>query len=130
MAAQSQTYSDYKSTNTLKALGACDPRGSGSGSISDKELFTKSGLKSMLKDLISVGHLQTGDGIVADKGFDIHEEVEQCGLKLNIPPFARSGTQMSECDSLLTLRIAAHRVHVERLIAAIKNSRLFTDVFH
>ncbi|XP_048051502.1 uncharacterized protein LOC125271507 [Megalobrama amblycephala] len=43
---QSQTYSNYKSTNTHKSLIACDPRGSimftstlYTGSISDQELF-------------------------------------------------------------------------------------------
>ena len=90
--AQSQTYSDYKSGNTLKGLVACDPRGSVmfasmlfSGSMSDKEIFVKSGFQEMLTDLIREGYLKEGDGLMADKGFNIEDEVHKCGLKLNIP---------------------------------------------
>lgn len=125
--AQSQTFSDYKSTNTLKSLVACDPRGSiifasmlFAGSMSDKEIFKQSGCQEMLKMLVLEGYLKKGDGVMADKGFNIHAEVEECGLQLNIPPFARSGTQMTKHDALHTKKIAAHRVHVERAIARIK----------
>ena len=59
--AQTQTYSNYKSTNTLKALVVVDPRGSVifsstlfAGAISDKEIFKQSGLKSMLKHLVTM----------------------------------------------------------------------------
>ncbi|CAG2248260.1 unnamed protein product [Mytilus edulis] len=88
--AQSQSYSNYKSTNTLKALVAVDPRGSllftsclFSGAISDKDIFEQSGLKKMLQNLVQHGHIKEGDGIMADKGFNIHKEVEDCKLKLN-----------------------------------------------
>ena len=56
--AQSQTYSDYKSGNTLKGLVACDPCRSVmftsmlfSGSMSDREIFVKSGFQEMLTNL-------------------------------------------------------------------------------
>ncbi|XP_069110323.1 uncharacterized protein [Argopecten irradians] len=131
--AQSQTYSDYKSTNTLKGLVACDPRGSiifssmlFSGAISDKAIFEESGCKKMLKDLVEIGFLNEGDGIMADKGFNIESDVTECGLKLNIPPFARAGVQMSQSDALLTKKIAAHRVHVERAIARIKRFKILS----
>ncbi|KAL5019696.1 hypothetical protein ScPMuIL_002588 [Solemya velum] len=100
--AQSQTYSEYKAGNTLKGLVACDPRGSVkfasmlfSGGISDKDIFTRSGFQQMLLDLIEEGYLKKGDGLMADKGFNIVEEVAKCGLVLNIPPFAQHGQQMS-----------------------------------
>lgn len=130
---QSQTYSDYKSTNTLKALVACDPRGSVlfssmlfSGSMSDKEIFKKSGFQSTLKQLVGMGYLKEGDGIMADKGFDIAKEVEETGLRLNIPPFAKSGVQMSSSDVILTQKIAKHRVHVERTISRIKSFKILS----
>ena len=126
--AQSQTYSDYKSSNTLKALVVTDPRGSViftsmlfSGSISDKEIFIQSGLKKQLESLLECEYLSTGDGLMADKGFNIEECVKSIGLKLNIPPFATSGQQMSENEVLFTRKIAKHRVHVERAIRRIKS---------
>lgn len=97
--AQSQTYSDYTSCNTLKGLVACDPRGSityasmlFSRGISDKDIFVQYKFKDMLCDLIDEGYLQQGDDLMADKGFNIEKEVEKCGLRLDIPPFA---TQLS-----------------------------------
>ncbi|VDI37395.1 Hypothetical predicted protein [Mytilus galloprovincialis] len=129
--AQSQSYSNYKSTNTLKALVAVDPRGSllftsclFSGAISDKDIFEQSGLKKMLQNLVQHGHIKEGDGIMADKGFNIHKEVEDCKLKLNIPPFANAGLQMTQADALLTKKIAAHRVHVERTIGSVKKFKI------
>lgn len=125
--AQSQTYSDYKSCNTMTGLVACDPRGSVifasmlfSGGISDKDIFVQSKFEEMLKDMLDEGYLLQGDGLMADKGFNIEEEVEKCGLQLNIPPFATIGKQMTKSDALLTKKIAKHRVHVERAIERIK----------
>ena len=130
--AQSQSYSDYKATNTLKALVAVDPRGSllfssclFSGGISDKEIFEESGFRELLQQLILHGHLREGDGLMADKGFNVKNEVEDvCKLWLNIPPFAQAGTQMSQADVMLTKKIAAHRVHVERTIGSIKKFKI------
>lgn len=134
LTAQSQSYSDYKATNTLKSLVAVDPRGSllfssclFSGSISDKDIFEQSGFKEMLQNLVMHGHLNEGDGVMADKGFNIQKDVEDCRLKLNIPPFAQSGSQMSQGDVLLTKKIAAHRVHVERTIASIKKFKVVSQ---
>ena len=81
--AQSQTYSNYKSTNTLKALVVVDPRGSViyssmlfAGSMCDKEIFIQSGFQSQLKNLVDIGFLKEGDWIMGDKGFDITKEVK------------------------------------------------------
>jgi hypothetical protein len=85
----------------MKGLVVCDPRGSVifasmlfSGGISDKDIFVRSKFKEMLGDLLDEGYLLQGDGLMADKGFNIEEEVEKCGLQLNIPPFATIGKQM------------------------------------
>ncbi|XP_061177647.1 uncharacterized protein LOC133186406 isoform X2 [Saccostrea echinata] len=134
--AQSQTYSDYKSCNTMKGLVVCDPRGSVtfasmlfSGGISDKDIFVQSKFEDMLKDLLDEGYLLQGDGLMADKGFNIEEEVEKCGLQLNIPPFATIGKRMSKSDALLTKKIAKHRVHVERAIERIKRFKILSGKF-
>ncbi|KAK0151972.1 hypothetical protein N1851_006671 [Merluccius polli] len=60
---QSQTYSTYKSTNTLKSLVACDPRGAViyvsalfTGSISDKEIFNRCNIIDILKGCVQCGY--------------------------------------------------------------------------
>lgn len=92
---QSQLYSDYKSTTTLKALIAINPRGSFmftsalfSGSISDKEICKTGGFFQLLQDLKDCGKILKNDAIMADKGFVIEEEMKELDLQLDIPPFA------------------------------------------
>lgn len=60
------------------------------------------------------------DSWLIKEGFNIEVEVENCGLQLNIPPFATIEKQMTKSDALLTKKIAKHRVHVERAIERIK----------
>ncbi|KAK0151008.1 hypothetical protein N1851_007884 [Merluccius polli] len=133
MTRQSQCYSDYKSCNTLKGLVGIEPRGGVtfasmlfSGGISDKDLTRQSGLLETLRDLIAEGKINVGDGVMADKGFRIEEEVENLGLHLNIPPFACSTGQMTNAEIKATEKIARHRVHVERAIARIKAFKILT----
>jgi hypothetical protein len=128
---QSQCYSDYKSTTTLKCLIGCDPNGSllfvsslFTGSISDNKICAESGFFELLKQLIDSGYIQRGDGIMADKGFTIQKELNELGLLLNIPPMASSTTQMTKPDVLLTRKIAKHRVHIERLIGKVKKYKI------
>jgi hypothetical protein len=133
LALQSQMYSDYKSSTTLKALIGCDPSGSVifiselfTGSISDKMICEESGFYAILKDLLNHGYINPGDGIMADKGFTIQEELNKLGLVLNIPPFSSCSSQMSSSDTYLTQKIAKHRVHVERVIAKVKTYKLLS----
>ena len=139
---QSQMYSDYKSSTTLKALIGCDPSGSiifiselFTGSISDKLLCQESGFYDMLKLLLENKFILPGDAVMADKGFTIHGELAKLGLLLNIPPFSSSACQMSASDTYLTPKIAKHRVHVERVIAKVKTYKMLshrvpTSLFH
>ena len=55
------------------------------------------------------------------KGFIIQKQLAEMGLQLNIPPFVSSTSQMSVAETQMTEKIAEHRIHVERLIAKIKN---------
>ena len=87
LALQSQMYSDYKSSTTLKALIGCDPCGSVifiselfTGSISDKLICEESGFFATLKSLLEHGYMRAGDGVMADKGFTIQEELSKLGL--------------------------------------------------
>ena len=133
---QSQCYSDYKSSTTLKGLVGVDPRGSVifasmlfSGSISDKEICEQSGFYKTLEALLEHGYLKKGDGVMVDKGFTIGNELEKLGLKLYIPPFAPGCGQMSAVDVAITKKIAAHRVHVERAISRIKKFKILKNNF-
>lgn len=136
MTRQSQSYSDYKSCNTVKGLVGIEPRGGVifasmlfTGGISDSDITEKSGFLKTLENLKSEGKIKDGDGIMVDKGFRIQDQVEKIGLKLNIPPFAKSGTQMSSAEIRCTEKIARHRVHVERAIARIKSFKILANRF-
>ena len=116
---QSQCYSDYKSSTTLKSLVVVDPMGAlmfvsalFSGSIFDNKICVQSGFYEYLSKKIAQGYLIAGDAIMGDKGFTINKELEDLGLRLNIPPFASSAAQMSASDVAYTNLIAAHIIHV------------------
>ena len=134
MQLQSQLYSNYKSSTTLKCLIGCDPRGNlmfvselFTCSISDKALTEQSGFYETLKILKLHGYVKDGDAIMVDKGFNIEKEVNDPGLLINIPPFAPSGSQMSVSDTYVTQKIAKHRVHIERLIRKVKTYKIVSN---
>ena len=91
---QQMTFSNYKNNNTFKGLIGISPSGAitfvsslFSDSISDKELTRQSGILALL---------EKGDSIMADRGFDIEADLMPLGVKLNIPPFLKGKTQLSE----------------------------------
>ena len=121
---QSQTYSNYKSSNTLKGLVGISPSGHitfvsqlYTGSISDRELTERSGFLNLPFD--------HNDTVMADKGFDIQDILDNYGLKLDIPPFLHKQEQMSAVDVATTQKIANKRIHVERAISKIKKFHIF-----
>jgi len=125
MLAQSQTWSNYKHKNTLKALVGISPNGQvifvsklWGGRVSDKHITQHSGL---------LGHLQTGDNIMADRGFDI-KDILPHGTGLNIPPFKGTRDQMTAAETEETVNIATVRIHVERAIGRIKNYHILDGV--
>ena len=61
------------------------------GSISDKQIFARSGFLEVLKHKIAVGEIKEGDAVMADKGFDIDDKLKEFKLELNIPPERQSG---------------------------------------
>ena len=120
---QQMTFSNYKNNNTFKGLIGISPSGAitfvsslFSGSISDKELTRQSGLLALL---------EKGDSIMADRGFDIEADLIPLGVKLNIPPFLKGKSQLSENEMVATRRIASVRIHVERAMERIKNYHIF-----
>ena len=116
---QQMTFSNYKNSNTFKVLVGISPSGAiifisdlYPGSISDKELTRKSGILELL---------QRGDFVMADRGFDIQDDLTPLGVKLNMPPFLRGKSQLDYKEMVETRRIASVRIHVERAMECIKN---------
>ena len=83
------------------------------GSISDKELTRCSGIMDLL---------QPGDSVMADCGFDVQDELALCGVRLNIPPFLKGKSKLSESQLVET--------HVERAMERIKNFHIFDRIIH
>ena len=120
---QQAMFSNYKNTNTYKVLIGISPSGVitfvsklYAGSISDKELTRCSGIMDLL---------QPGDSVMADRGFDIQDDLALQGVRLNIPPFLKGKSQLSESELVETRRIASVRIHVERAMERIKNFHIF-----
>ena len=85
---QQMTFSNYKNSNTYKALIGISPDGVVTfvsslypGSISDKELTRESGIYALF---------ESGDSVMADRGFNIEDDLILRGVQLNIPPFLQN----------------------------------------
>ena len=113
------TWSDYKSSNTLKFLIGCTPSGeicfftkAYGGRVTDTQLTNESGLYDLL---------EPGDLVLADKGFpNISSGLNQKGYLLVMPPFKSGNTQFTEAQNEESYKIARVRIHVERCIARLK----------
>lgn len=121
-----ELFSSYKHHTTLKGLVGISPGGAitfvsqlYSGSISDKEIVTRSGFLDLPFD--------DKDCVMADKGFTI-EDVLPLGVSLNLPPFLGQDSQMSPEDVIKTQEIASLRIHIERAINKIKNFHIWDKV--
>ena len=118
---QSVTFSSYKNHNTAKGLLGISPNGYPSfvsslyvGRISDKKITKDCGILDLL---------EPGDQIMADRGFDIADDLPS-GVTLNIPAFLNGNDLLTLEEETSTRKIASARVHVERAISRIKNYRL------
>ena len=87
--------------------------------ISDRKLVEVCGL---------LEKLESGDEIMADKGFTIQDLLIPYGVHLNVPPFLQSKTQMAVSDVFTTKKIARLRVHVERAIGRVKDYRFYKAI--
>ena len=119
---QASTLSSYKNLNTLKWLVGITPSGAVSfvsdafgGRTSDKEV-------TRLSDFYK--KLDPGDAVMADRGFDLEDDLSKVGRQLNIPPFLGRRLQLSPEEVTETRRMASVRIHVERAMERIKNFRI------
>ena len=120
--AQAATWSDYKSHNTFKFLIAISPTGfitfvspCYGGRATDKFICKDSGFYDLL---------ERDDEVMADRGFQIQEELMFKYCSLSVPPGARTKSQMTSTECKKTKDIANLRIHVERTINRIKTYRI------
>ena len=127
LSARSETYSNYKSHNTAKFLVAISPTGAiifisrcWGGRASNKLITSKSGF---------LDYLIHGDLILADRGFDITEDLALQGSTLAIPPFTKGKTQLSQREVEISRELSRVRIHVEQAIGRIKPYKLLQHTF-
>ena len=65
---------------------------------------------------------------MADRGFDIQDDLTPLGVKLNMPPFLKGKSQLAPQEMVETRRIASARIHVESAMERIKNYHIFDRV--
>jgi hypothetical protein len=124
MCQQNATYSIYRGMNSFKTLVGVAPNAVITfvsdlypGSISDKEITRNSKL---------MDKMETGDLILADKGFLI-QDILPHGVSVNIPPFLQNG-KFTESEVRATESIARCRIHVERANARLRDFKILTFI--
>ena len=119
----SQLYSSYKSRTTFKGLIGIAPHDAVTfvsslytGNMSDVEITRLCGLTDLL---------ETGDSVMADKGFLIAKLLNEKGATLNIPAFLQNKGQFSTSEIMENEEIASLRIHCERYIRRVKENHMF-----
>ena len=74
-----------------------------------------------------IDKLLPGDVVLADRVFDIAEAVGMVQARLHLPAFTRGKDQLSALEVEETREIANVRIHVERVIGALKQKFLFAE---
>ena len=79
--------------------------------MSDKVITQKSGF---------LDHIEYGDVVLADRDFNIHDDLALIGAQLEIPAFTRGKSQLSREEVEKSRRLARVRIHVERVIGQLR----------
>ena len=123
--ARAQTFSNYKSRNTVKYLVSITPSGAASflsagwsGRASDKEAT----LKSCFLDKVTFG-----DCVLAGRGL-LEKELATRGAVLRIPAFNRGKAQMPSKDVDMSRQIAHVWIHFERVVGQLKKFCILNSV--
>ena len=126
LTARAETYSYYKNHNTIKYLVSITLSGAVSfispgwgGRVSDKEITLKCGL---------LDKLDPGDDVVADRGFNVKEEMAIKGCKLLVPAYTKGKTQLSNEDVDKSRKLSHVRIHVERVIGRLKSFNVLQTI--
>ena len=87
---------------------------------SDKTITLQSGLIDLL---------QSGDTIMADREFNIQEDIAARGIRVNVPPFLGSVKQMPAAGVEKNRQIAELCIHVEHVIGQARRFDILNQVF-
>ncbi len=91
------------------------------GRVSDKLLIELCGI---------LKHLLPGDVVLADRGFNISDDVAMMQAKLHLPAYTKGKKQLNAMGVENTCSIANVGIHVERVIAVVRQKyRLLTGTF-
>eukprot|EP00112_Aurelia_sp_Birch-Aquarium-sp1_P002531 Seg128.5 transcript_id=Seg128.5/GoldUCD/mRNA.D3Y31 product="Protein ALP1-like" protein_id=Seg128.5/GoldUCD/D3Y31 len=119
---QAVMWSEYKHHCTVKLLIGITPNGAisylsepYSGRCSDRYIVEDCGFLEQLRP---------GDQLMADKGFNISDLLAYRQCSLSMPPYAKTGIQMSEKNVKKTSRVANARIYVENAIGRMKQFRI------
>ena len=120
--ARSQTFSNYKSRNTVKILIGISPSGSATfvskawgGRASDNKITNQCGI---------LDKLNPGDIVLADRGFTLKDQFSLIGCKLIVPAFTKGKKQLSSREVEESRFLSRARIHVERVISRVKDFRI------
>ena len=114
LSARADTYSQYKSHNTVKYLIGIAPQG--------VITFISKGWGGRTSDVYLTEHcgfldnLINGDVILADRGFTVADSVAMCNAEIKIPAFTKGKQQLGPVDIETSRVLASVRIHVERVI--------------
>ena len=122
LSAKQESFSSYKYHNTVKFLVAINPNGAiifvskcWGGRVLDHHLTVHSRF---------INNLTYGDLVLADRGFDITDDLALVGAQLAIPPFTNGKSQLTQ-EEVDSARALSHvHIHVERAIGRIKNFKI------
>lgn len=119
-----ELFSSYKNHNTFKYLIPIDEKGLiifcsnvYGGSKSDRFIIENSKFLDLLK---------SGDTILADRGFNVSDLLEEKNVALNIPAY-KTSPQFQPEEVLETRIIANRRIHVERVINLTKKHMILCN---
>ncbi|XP_059472670.1 uncharacterized protein LOC132195002 [Neocloeon triangulifer] len=117
------TFSSYKACNTIKYLISCTPDGycnfvsaGYGGRRHDMAFIQQSGI---------LDHVIPGRTVLVDRGFkNVDTVFESKGVRMEKPPSVRKGIPMDEDQGPGCKKIAALRIHIERLIGRVRNFKM------
>ena len=120
--ARAQTWSNYKHHNTVKFLIGITPQGT--ISFASKAWYRRASDKKITEGCWILKNLLPGDVVLADRGFNIEENIGFYGASLKIPAFRKGKSQLSSYEIEETRKIANVCIHVERVIGLVRRKYL------
>lgn len=114
---QAATYSTYKSRNTVKYLISSTPQGT--INFISKGFTGRTSDQYIVRNSEYLQHLQPGDEVLADKGFDVAADIGLKGAILVTPAY-KKGLQLTQLETETSRKVSNVRIHIEREIGCLR----------